>query len=247
MRRRNTRLARYAWPELFEDLDIRFVRGSRKLRTQTDILHCSRIVAGHGHQGISASNSTTAPGGRLDHPIAGATLGCWLRVEFDPTLFTCGTRDCRRSGRSDRSPDPPVTLRTEWLNPARNPKPEYVNTLAAELMATHTVVVVASLAEGRESWLEPAASAPPFSSLVNCRSANRFALVRMDVGRRRRLIVPAALALKTRAFVLGGHGGHNAPEKITDLDWIEPHRFAMPEDYCDAHICRTNARRKSRT
>ena len=47
-------------------------------------------------------------------------------------------------------------------------------------------------------------------------------------------IVPAGLALRSKTFVvLGGHGGHNAPEKITDprLD-LSRIGFAMPEKFC---------------
>jgi hypothetical protein len=47
-------------------------------------------------------------------------------------------------------------------------------------------------------------------------------------------IVPAGLALKVKTFVvLGGHGGHNAPEKITDrrLD-LSRIGFAVPEAFC---------------
>ena len=56
-------------------------------------------------------------------------------------------------------------------------------------------------------------------------------------------IVPAALALKVRTFVvLGGHGGHNSPEKITDprLD-LSRIGFARPEKFCQCtnmrHSC----------
>jgi hypothetical protein len=47
-------------------------------------------------------------------------------------------------------------------------------------------------------------------------------------------IVPAGIALKTKTFVLlGGHGGHNAPAKITDprLD-LRYLGFAIPEAFC---------------
>ena len=160
-----------------------------------------------------------------------------LGVGFDPKLFTL----------PDMGPSPvksdrpiavirPVTLRTEWCNPARNPKPEYIYALAEELMATHTVVAVASLAEGQE-WavgnLPPAhhhflhGELPIRELLALVRDAD---IAVGGVG----WIVPASLALKSRLFVvLGGHGGHNAPEKITDprLD-LSRIGFAMPEDYC---------------
>jgi hypothetical protein len=47
-------------------------------------------------------------------------------------------------------------------------------------------------------------------------------------------IVPAGMALRSKTFVvLGGHGGHNAPEKVTDprLD-LSRIGFAMPEAFC---------------
>jgi len=227
------------WPELFEDLDIKFVRGYRKLRTQTDNIALQpddrwsrpppairEYVLNYGN--IAASS------------IIQSLEKRWyvrLGVEFDPKLFSL----------PDMGPSPvkserpiavirPVTLRTEWCNPARNPKPEYIYALAEELMATHTVVAVASLAEGQE-WavgnLPPAhhhflhGELPIRELLALVRDAD---IAVGGVG----WIVPASLALRTRLFVvLGGHGGHNAPEKITDprLD-LTRIGFAMPEDYC---------------
>jgi hypothetical protein len=160
-----------------------------------------------------------------------------LGVRFDPALF-----DLPDMGSSPIKSDRPiavirpVTLRTEWTNPARNPKPEYINALAAELMATHTVVAVASLAEGQE-WL--VGNLPPAHHYFvheELPVRQLMALVRdadiviAGVG----WIVPAVLALKTRAFiVLGGNGGHNAPKTITDprLD-LGRIGFAIPERYC---------------
>ena len=112
-----------------------------------------------------------------------------------------------------------MTVRTEWRNEARNPRPEYIAAIAAELMDTHTVVAVADLAPGQE-WivgeLPPAHHYFLFGELA---VRELLALVRDadlvvgGVG----WIVPAGLALKVKTFiVLGGHGGHNAPAKITD-------------------------------
>jgi hypothetical protein len=160
-----------------------------------------------------------------------------LQVIFNPALFDL----------PDMGPSPiisdrpiavvrPVTVRSEWRNEARNPRPEYVNVLAAELMATHTVVAIADLAPGEE-WL--IGQLPPaHHHFVAGELAVRelLALVRDadiiigGVG----WIVPAGLALKVKTFiVLGGHGGHNAPEKITDprLD-LRHIGFAIPENFC---------------
>jgi len=227
------------WPELYEDLDIRFVRGHRKLRTQTDNialqsedrwsrppLSTREVILNYGN--IAASSIIRSLESRWSAK---------LRVKFDPALFDL----------PDMGPSPvvsdrpiavirPVTVRSEWLNPARNPKPEYVNALAAELMATHTVVAVASLAVNQE-WL--VGNLPPAHQhfiFGELKVRELLALVRDadivvgGVG----WIVPAALALKMRTFiVLGGHGGHNAPEKITDprLD-LSRIGFAMPDRFC---------------
>jgi hypothetical protein len=47
-------------------------------------------------------------------------------------------------------------------------------------------------------------------------------------------IVPAAIAAKVKAFVLlGGQGGHNAPEKITDPRFdLTRIGFAFPDRFC---------------
>jgi hypothetical protein len=227
------------WPELYEDVDIRFVRGARGLRTQTNNIalqsedRWSRppraIREMHIHYANIAASS-----------IVRSLEQRWkmkLGVGFDPALF-----DLPDMGPSPLKSDRPIavirppTLRSEWNNPARNPKPEYINALAAELMATHTVVAVASLAANQE-WL--VGSLPPahhYFVFGELKIREMLALVRDadivigGVG----WIVPAGLALKTRMFiVLGGNGGHNAPNKITDprLD-LSRIGFAIPEAYC---------------
>jgi hypothetical protein len=227
------------WPELYADLDIRFVRGGRKLRTQQ-------------------KNMAQQPPERWMRPSLGPmreikvgyfdlasrtiirSLECrWaaLKITFDPALF-----DLPEMGPSPvRSERPiavirPVTVRSEWRNEARNPRPEYVAAIAAELMATHTVVAVADIAAGEE-WaigdLPPAHRYFVFGELA---VRELLALVRDadivigGVG----WIVPAGLALRVNTFVvLGGHGGHNAPAKITDprLD-LSRIGFAIPENFC---------------
>ncbi len=231
------------WPELYEDLDIRFVLGKRRLRTQLKNIARQRperwfrplpmreVKVSYGSDLTAATSIITA----LERRWHSA-----LRVGFDPALF-----DLPDMGPAPVLPGPrdrpiavvrPVTVRMEWRNEARNPLPEYVNAIAAELMATHTVVVVADLEPGQE-WavgeLPPAHRYFVFGELA---VRELLALVREanvvvgGVG----WIVPAGLALRTKTFVvLGGHGGHNAPEKITDprldLSWIG---FAMPEAFC---------------
>lgn len=128
----------------------------------------------------------------------------------------------------------PVTARKEWLNLARNPRPVYVNEIARELLETHYVVSLASVAPGKE-WL--LGSAPPAHlqlhrgelSILQALELTRHAdIVVGGVG----WIVPAALATGTKTFiVLGGQGGYNAPNKL-----VPPNTFnvgwAIPDNFC---------------
>ena len=224
------------WPELYADLDIRFVRGSRRLRTQ------QKNMARHDGWSQPPPRMREIKVGYADlasRSIMKALEARWaaLQVKFDPALF-----DLPDMGPAPIASDKPiavvrpVTVRTEWRNEARNPRSEYVNAIAAELMATHTVVAVADLEPGEE-WLV-GGMPPAHRHFVHGELAVRelLALVRDadivigGVG----WIVPAGLALKVKTFVvLGGHGGHNAPGKITDPR-LDTSRigFATPEKFC---------------
>jgi ADP-heptose:LPS heptosyltransferase len=239
------------WPELYADLDIKFVRGARKLRTQQK--NMARQSLDVWSQPPQMKEIKISYFDLAQRSIIRSLECRWamLSVKFDPALL----------GLPELGPSPivsdkpiavvrPVTVRSEWRNEARNPQPEYIAMLAEHLMATHTVVAVADLAPGEE-WL--VGDLPPAHwHLVNGELSVRelLALVRDadivvgGVG----WIVPAGLALKVKTFVvLGGHGGHNAPEKITDprLD-LSRIGFAIPEKFCRCtnmlHACEKRIR-----
>ena len=228
------------WPELFEDLDIKFVRGARRLRTQTNNIALQSedrwSQPPRDAREVQVNYGNIIAAGSIIRSLE-KRWSVKLGVGFDPALF-----DLPDMGPSPVRTDRPiavirpVTVRSEWRNEARNPRPEYVNALADELMATHTVVAVADLAPGHE-WL--VGNLPPahhYFIFGELKIRELLALVRDadivvgGVG----WIVPAALAFKVKTFVvLGGHGGHNAPEKITDprLD-LSRIGFAVPEKFC---------------
>jgi hypothetical protein len=228
------------WPELYADLDIKFIRGSRKLRTQQKNMARQSADLWTRRQVVPMREIRVGYGADLTNAsIVNALERRWsaLKVTFDPALFDLP--DMGSSPVVSERPIAvirPVTVRSEWRNEARNPRPEYIAALAAELMLTHTVVAVADLAPGEE-WavgeLPPAHRYFVFGELA---VRELLALVRDadlvigGVG----WIVPAGLALKVNTFVvLGGHGGHNAPAKITDprLD-LSRIGFAIPEAFC---------------
>ena len=226
------------WPELFADLDIKFVRGQRQLRTQQKNMRrqdatrwwSQRLPSWQVRLGYT-SLGTHSIIRSLERRWAGIGIG------FDPALF-----DLPDMGPSPMLADRPIavvrpaTVRTEWCNEARNPWPEYINAIAADLMTTHQVVAVADLCPGEE-WLTGAIPlAHRYFMFGELNVCELLALIKEadvivgGVG----LIVPAGLALHKKTFVvLGGHGGHNAPEKITDprLD-LSRIGFAIPETFC---------------
>jgi hypothetical protein len=227
------------WPELYADLELKFIRGGRKLRTQqknmarqpADLWSRRLVPMREVKVGYGASLSTASIIKALEYRWSA------LKVAFNPALFDL----------PDMGPSPvvserpiavirPVTVRSEWRNEARNPRPEYIADLARELMASHTVVAVADIAPDQEWALGELPPAHRYFVFGELAVRELLALVRDadivigGVG----WIVPAGLALKVKTFVvLGGHGGHNAPEKITDprLD-LSRIGFAVPEKFC---------------
>ncbi|HEX6941043.1 MAG TPA: hypothetical protein VF158_16620, partial [Longimicrobiales bacterium] len=140
----------------------------------------------------------------------------------------------------------PVTTRREWRNNARAPRPEYVAEAARMLRAEGYHVVAVADIEPPHEWLEgemPEADlyrvkgeldTPQLLALVQ-----NAAVVVGGVG----WIVPAAIAARTPAVILGGGmGGHNAPELLIDprmdasrIRWLIPDRYCRCRDR--AHAC----------
>ncbi|MET4240277.1 hypothetical protein [Bradyrhizobium sp. RT10b] len=230
------------WPELFEDLKmygVQFVRPETRLRTQAKNVERQRpglwvgaplnartVRVGYNGATLKAGLSVPRAIERV-LPLRGAPFVFDLPYMGVSPVTTIG---------QPLAVIRPATVRREWFNAARNPKPEYIAAIAAELMTTHHVVVVADLQDGAE-WLE--GELPPHhQAFVRGELTVRdlLALVAAadvvvgGVG----WIVPAALALTRPAFIiLGGHGGHNAPALITDARMnLSQIYFAAPTEYC---------------
>lgn len=131
----------------------------------------------------------------------------------------------------------PVTVRKEWLAPSRNPLPEYVAE-AAQIAheAGFKVVSIADLKQGEEWALNPLPYADVQYHHGELNVRQLLALVQHSsfvvggIG----WLVPAALAYRKPAWILGGgYGGYNAPDKIThiSLDLSNMH-FALPDHFC---------------
>ena len=233
---------RTPWPELYEDLPaVHFVRDETPLRTQAKNLARQ-----------DASRWSPAPERCIPRRIAygAGHLRQGSIVDAMRLGFKCepGTFDLPATGESlpfasDRpiAVVRPVTARREWLNVARNPRPEYVAEIAASLLALgYFVVSVADVADGAEWFVgdPPPCTIALHSGELSVRQL--FTLIRTasvvvgGVG----WVVPACIATGTPLFcILGGQGGHNAPSRILDrsmsldrVSFTEPDRFCRCEN-----------------
>lgn len=225
------------WPELFEDFDVRFVRGDRRLRTQMKNVNLQpatrwvvppkgvlEIQLVYGHNELRYISVVKA-------------IEQLLPLHEEPFIF-----DLPKMGKSPVKSKKPIavvrpnTIRAEWCNEARNPLPWYISDIVKRVQSTHYVVAVGDVSNGHE-WYDgnpPSYDQAFLAGELDVRQL--LALVRDasivigGVG----WIVPASIALGVRAFiVLGGQGMHNGPDKITDprMD-LSKLGFATPDRFC---------------
>lgn len=235
------------WPELYADLPgVHPVRPwSMKLRTQEK--HLARVpdstwhAVPNPHERRALTYSLRQPGvsilAELEARMRGRPNNPWPCKLPDMDLPDLGPCPVQVPAGRRLAVVRPSTIRAEWPNRARAPRPEYLYEAAAILRASgYYVVTVADVAPPQE-WLE--GKAPPADLELlqgELTPPQVLALVRHadvavgGVG----WLVPAALAAKTRLVVVaGGQGGHNAPELVVDrrVD-ARRTRWVMPDRYC---------------
>lgn len=226
------------WPELFSDLPVTFAHVDSTLRTQA-----KNIARQDADLWTSPENITDSI--RLGYGHAELAGGSTICEAIERRLPLCGRQfvfDLPPMGSHRVETEHPiafvrpVTVRSEWSNPARNPLPEYIAECASQLMETHTVVCVADLEPGRE-WL--VGDLPPHHAcylrgqLPAREMLALFAASDVVVGGVG-WIVPAAVAFQRPAFIVcGGQGMHNSPSILIDPRMAASRvSFALPENYC---------------
>ncbi len=222
------------WPELYDDLpNIKFVRSDTTLRTQA--------------KNVNKQNREffTPPGNakliRVQYTAQDFRSGSMidgLRRCFgvDPAEFDLPVFDSPVKSDKPIAVIRPCTVRAEWKNPARNPRPEYIEWVSEQLKNSHHIVSVADLEDGHE-WLqgkEPFSHQNFHSGELDIRGllgvVAHSSILCGGVG----WLLPAAVAYNRPLFcILGGQGGHNAPEKVTTRDMdLSRIWFAKPDNYC---------------
>jgi len=233
-----------AWPELYADLPLKFVNPHTRLRTQAKNASRSKVQwvpRPIGCKQVKRNSYVNAfRGGRSIIAGMEESFGIKLNAaDFDlPPLPLVAKNDKPLAFVR------PVTLRREWHNAARNPDPKYIADVVEKLRDSHYIVTVADLEPNAEWLVGPPIHADNNFMSGELRVMDMLALLGASdiviggVG----WIVPASIALKRHCFVvLGGQGGHNAPEKILDrrLDCSRI-GFATPENFCRCTSMRHN-------
>ena len=232
------------WPELYEDLgQVRPIRTFTKLRTQGRNERSSAarwsdapraaVKARFGYGSIELRTSTI-----LESLERGVPLNRGDRLALDlPASCQTPPAAVLAAVGPMYAVVRPATVRREWSNPARNPRPEYLVEAATALRAAGIpVVVVADLVPGEE---ELVGELPPHDLALLGGELPIRSLLGLVAGAAAVVggvgwLVPAAMALRKPALiVIGGNGMHNAPEKITDprLD-LSRMTFARPTRLC---------------
>jgi hypothetical protein len=219
------------WPELYEDLPVKFVRSVTSLRTQAkNLARQSR----HWHGKPAGEVMRVSYGAELQHSSIMQAMAS--RFGCEPEALDLPVYKSAIKAKKPICVVRPVTVRKEWRAEARNPLPEYVRQAVERIRNDYFVVGVADLCGTAEYALNPL----PYADLTLYQGeldiggllglVQQADLVLGGVG----WVVPACIASKTPLFcILGGNGGYNAPEKITDnrMD-LRLVGFANPNSYC---------------
>lgn len=222
------------WPEVYSDLDVKFVRSETKLRTQVkNQLKQPNSLWSKWPSDAEVTRVSYAGGALATSNIIQVMERCFGVQPAPMTL-----PDFKSPIDGDYVVIRPVTVRSEWSNTSRNPYPEYIEH-ASEALGKSGIrrIAVADLEPGKEWIVGNAKLADQHFYDGQFGPAELLGLIRGakavigGVG----WILPACLAYQTPLFcVLGGDGGHNHPSRITDsrlnlsrLRWALPDRMCM--------------------
>jgi ADP-heptose:LPS heptosyltransferase len=223
------------WPQLYSDLPgVSFVRPSTHLRTQAknrDLQDAAiwteapreaqRVHVGYGSVELRRGSIIRALESKL------SLNGAPFVFDLPPTDFppVAGRYVVIR----------PVTVRREWTNTARNPKPEYLAAVARWFQEAGFAVVLVADLEDRAEWL--VGPLPPHDAAYLKGELGVDDLVALVRGAAATVggvgwLVPMSIAAGTPLFcVLGGQLLHNGPSRITDprmnlsgVGWTFPDR-----------------------
>lgn len=223
-----------SWPQLYKDLpNVYPVKPFMKLRTQR-----KNVLRQPSNIWSKQPNQPSRKIGYGGTTLRNGSILKAMKMQFktDAKIFDLPVFEKHLVGSKKYAVIRPVTIRKEWRNEARNPLTEYIN-IANDMLKKlgYTTVSIADIENGEEWALDPPLCDINFNNgeleferlmgLIQGAS-----LVVGGVG----WVVPASIAAGVPLItILGGHGGHNAPEKITGEPMkLEKARWIYPDNYC---------------
>lgn len=236
-----------SWPELFVDLDVRMIRPDTHLRTQAKHVQRSadlytmmpirsntrvmnlRYHARELEHGVTILESLEKSAGLPRQP------GLFMDLpKFDAPRITQLLADV------DYVVVRPVTERREWLNSARNCLPQYIVEAARRARAAGFFLVSIADLSGTDEWaVPPLPEADVLFHRGELMPAELVELVRRSAGVISSSGWPTVMCQATGTPLfnpLGGMGGHNAPEVVTDPRVKHRIRFVKPRHYCMCNV-----------
>lgn len=227
-----------SWPQLYKDLpNVYPVKPFMKLRTQR-----KNVLRQPSNIWSKRPNQSSRKIGYGGITLRNGSILKAMKMQFktDAKIFDLPVFEKPLVGSKKYAVIRPVTVRKEWRNEARGPLSEYISIACEKLKKLgYKTVSIADLEDGEEWAIELPDCDLKFNngellfedimSLVQNAS-----VVVGGVG----WIVPASVAYGTPLItILGGHGAHNAPEKITgepmnlkNVMWIYSDNYCMCSD-----------------
>ena len=222
------------WPQLFFDLPVKFIKASTSLRTQ------AKNVARDNIKYVEPLNMPT-----IEPRYVGEDLKRGINMveglkkaykcepeSFDLPKFTTIKVNTKKPICIIR----PATIRQEWIAASRNPDPNYLLEASRILRKKYYVISIADIDNLNEIGVEPLPEADLYFNKGELTVEQVLGLIQQaelvvgGVG----FILPACIATGTKLFcILGGNGGYNSPEIITDsrMDLSNVH-FSKPDNFC---------------
>ena len=224
------------WPQLYCDFLVKFVMQTTTLRTQNKNLQRTDVQS----KFVAPENIATIEPRYVGEDLKrGISMfeGLIKAYKIEPDTFDLPSfKTIRLHTKKPICVIRPATIRNEWVAASRNPDPEYLLKASRILMKTHYVISVADIDNQNEIGVKPLPEAHLYLNEGELKMEELLGLIQIadlvvgGVG----FIVPACIANKTKLFcILGGNGGYNSPEVITDrrMDLSNVY-FATPDNFC---------------
>lgn len=222
------------WPQLFSDLPVKFIKATTALRTQ------AKNVARDTVSYVEPLNMPTIEPRYIGEDLKrGLNMVQSLKKAYkcEPESFDLPKFETIKiNTKKPICIIRPATIRQEWIAASRNPDQKYLLDASRILRSKYYVISIADIDNVNEIGVQPLPEADLYFNGGELTVEQILGLIQKadlvvgGVG----FIVPACIATGTKLFcILGGNGGYNSPEIITDNQMnLSNVHFSKPDNFC---------------